>query len=90
MANRRSACKQNGRKRLLAANLQCPGQDLNLHELPRYHLKVVRLPIPPPGLIERTDYTDEVRAVESHQKLRPRHIGRGLMRVKPSPEGCTH
>src|SRR3954463_6881115 len=27
----------------------CPGQDLNLHELPRYHLKVVRLPIPPPG-----------------------------------------
>src|SRR3954451_2108678 len=29
--------------------LGCPGQDLNLHELPRYHLKVVRLPIPPPG-----------------------------------------
>ena len=22
---------------------------MNLHELPRYHLKVVRLPIPPPG-----------------------------------------
>src|SRR3954454_11930620 len=29
----------------------CPGQDLNLHELPRYHLKVVRLPIPPPGRV---------------------------------------
>ena len=24
---------------------------MNLHELPRYHLKVVRLPIPPPGLV---------------------------------------
>jgi hypothetical protein len=49
--NRGSTRKQNGRKRLLAAKLQCPGQDLNLHELPRYHLKVVRLPIPPPGLM---------------------------------------
>jgi hypothetical protein len=29
--------------------LYCPGQDLNLHALRRYHLKVVRLPIPPPG-----------------------------------------
>ena len=28
---------------------ECPGQDLNLHGLPRYHLKVVRLPISPPG-----------------------------------------
>ncbi len=28
----------------------CPGQDLNLHASRRYHLKVVRLPIPPPGL----------------------------------------
>ena len=27
----------------------CPGQDLNLHALRRYHLKVVRLPISPPG-----------------------------------------
>src|SRR6476469_4119681 len=29
----------------------CPGQDLNLHASRRYHLKVVRLPIPPPGLV---------------------------------------
>ncbi len=29
----------------------CPGGDLNSHELPHYHLKVARLPIPPPGLI---------------------------------------
>ena len=28
----------------------CPGKDSNLHGCPRYHLKVVRLPIPPPGL----------------------------------------
>ena len=28
---------------------ECPGQDLNLHASRRYHLKVVRLPIPPPG-----------------------------------------
>ena len=28
---------------------KCPGQDLNLHGVTRYHLKVVRLPIPPPG-----------------------------------------
>ncbi len=28
----------------------CPGGDLNSHELPHYHLKVARLPIPPPGL----------------------------------------
>ena len=27
----------------------CPGQDSNLHAVRRYHLKVVRLPIPPPG-----------------------------------------
>src|SRR5205085_5068982 len=32
---------------------RCPGQDLNLHELPRYHLKVVRLPVPPPGRVSR-------------------------------------
>lgn len=25
----------------------CAWQDLNLHELPHYHLKVARLPIPP-------------------------------------------
>ena len=29
---------------------QCPGQDLNLHDVTRCHLKAVRLPIPPPGL----------------------------------------
>ncbi len=29
----------------------CPGQDLNLHALRRYHLKVVRLPISPPGRV---------------------------------------
>src|SRR2546421_12682324 len=29
--------------------LGCPGQDLNLHASRRYHLKVVRLPVPPPG-----------------------------------------
>ncbi len=28
---------------------QCPGQDLNLHDVTRCHLKAVRLPIPPPG-----------------------------------------
>src|SRR5688500_12796997 len=27
----------------------CPGQDLNLHDVTRCHLKAVRLPIPPPG-----------------------------------------
>ena len=25
----------------------CAREDLNLHELPHYHLKVARLPIPP-------------------------------------------
>ena len=29
---------------------ECPGEDSNLHALRRYHLKVVRLPVPPPGL----------------------------------------
>ena len=29
----------------------CPREDSNLHGFRRYHLKVVRLPIPPPGLI---------------------------------------
>src|SRR3954463_6988052 len=42
----------------------CPGQDLNLHELPRYHLKVVRLPIPPPGR-GRADYMLAWAGVES-------------------------
>src|SRR6185369_1988670 len=31
--------------------LWCPRGDSNPHTLRRYHLKVVRLPIPPPGLI---------------------------------------
>src|SRR5437764_15156248 len=31
------------------AALLCPGQDLNLHDVTRCHLKAVRLPIPPPG-----------------------------------------
>src|SRR6478736_7767052 len=34
--------------------LWCPRGDSNPHTLRRYHLKVVRLPIPPPGLIFRT------------------------------------
>jgi hypothetical protein len=38
----------------------CPGQELNLHGLPRYHLKVVRLPIPPPG----RGLKDSIRAVK--------------------------
>jgi hypothetical protein len=29
----------------------CPKEDSNLHDLRRYHLKVVRLPIPPSGLV---------------------------------------
>lgn len=32
----------------------CEGGDSNPHELPRYHLKVVRLPVPPPPLGERS------------------------------------
>ncbi len=44
---------------------KCPGEDSNLHGLPRYHLKVVRLPIPPPGLQERgEDDTDKLLKVE--------------------------
>ncbi len=35
----------------------CPGQDLNLHALRRYHLKVVRLPISPPGRITKIQYS---------------------------------
>ena len=35
----------------------CPGGDSNPHGLPRYHLKVVRLPIPPPGqFLEESNY----------------------------------
>src|SRR5687768_547164 len=30
----------------------CPRGDSNPHDLRRYHLKVVRLPIPPPGLVK--------------------------------------
>ena len=45
-------------KRLAKASLLlwCPGQDLNLHALRRYHLKVVSLPISPPGrhFVKRT------------------------------------
>ena len=37
------------KKTTLIVPFYCPGQDLNLHGLPRYHLKVVRLPISPPG-----------------------------------------
>ena len=33
----------------------CPGEDLNLHaHNRRYHLKVVRLPISPPGQVSTT------------------------------------
>src|SRR6185312_4117429 len=31
----------------------CPRGDSNPHGVTRYHLKVVRLPIPPPGLADR-------------------------------------
>ena len=31
----------------LSRLLRCAREDLNLHELPRYHLKVVRLPVSP-------------------------------------------
>jgi hypothetical protein len=31
----------------LGVYLWCGREDLNLHELPHYHLKVARLPIPP-------------------------------------------
>jgi hypothetical protein len=37
--------------------LNCPGQESNLHALRRYHLKVVRLPISPPGLVSPLYYT---------------------------------
>ena len=35
------------------AHVWCPRGDSNPHDLRRYHLKVVRLPIPPPGLKNR-------------------------------------
>ncbi len=45
----RDPCENKKARKLFILRALCPGQDLNLHELPRYHLKVVRLPIPPPG-----------------------------------------
>ena len=36
-----------------AAKMWCPRGDSNPHDLSRYHLKVVRLPIPPPGQFPR-------------------------------------
>ncbi len=46
--------------------VKCPGQDLNLHDVTRCHLKAVRLPIPPPGLLDfRRDYTRANETVES-------------------------
>ena len=48
----------------------CPGQDLNLHGLPRYHLKVVRLPISPPGLTAQ-QYTPSLRGVEGNTNSPP-------------------
>src|SRR3954465_4535513 len=39
------------KKKPVFRRVRCPGQDLNLHALRRYHLKVVRLPIPPPGRV---------------------------------------
>ena len=48
--------------------LHLPGQDLNLHALRRYHLKVVRLPISPPGLYHR-NYTTESFSVERTVRL---------------------
>src|SRR4249919_3472609 len=36
-------------RRRLSCCVWCPRGDSNPHDLRRYHLKVVRLPIPPPG-----------------------------------------
>lgn len=36
-------------------NDSCAGQELNLHALRRYHLKVVRLPVSPPALVRMSD-----------------------------------
>ncbi len=44
-----TGCKNKKARKLLSLRALCPGQDLNLHALRRYHLKVVRLPISPPG-----------------------------------------
>ena len=56
------------KKKPVFRRVECPGQDLNLHALRRCHLKAVRLPIPPPGLLRgnRTgNYTDVLRHVEA-------------------------
>src|SRR5690349_8774742 len=44
---------KNRRKRRLSVSFWCPRRDSNPHDSRRYHLKVVRLPIPPRGLVCR-------------------------------------
>ena len=38
---------------------ECPGQESNLHALRHTHLKRARLPIPPPGPIFSTEYSEQ-------------------------------
>lgn len=47
------------------AKFWCPGLDLNQQALRRYHLKVVSLPISPPGHFNQLgDYTPKHRQIQ--------------------------
>jgi molybdopterin-binding protein len=61
---------------------------LNLHGLPRYHLKVVRLPISPPGL-EVKQYMRSLRGVEGRGLSSPGRISALLPHLLSFKTGAT-
>src|SRR6266851_5259027 len=48
------------------AGLKCPGRDSNPHALRRHPLKMVCLPVPPPGLTAVSTHTTRLRFAGKH------------------------